>query len=223
MLVLAACGGEPSPGNSAAASPSSTAPSPSASASPTPTAVPTPSAVPTGAPGLAELTVSADGLGPLLLGSAVAGEGLEMVELVEDCSRPFWQTVDAYTVPDGGYGGAGGPAFTVRSEAPDAPLQRIDVLGQEIATEEGIRVGAPRSDVEAAYPDAERVDDAGLTTLFVVPGETGQLLIEVAGSDLAYWQEDADTVVYLRVIGADREPTGIAATDDVVGFCADPE
>lgn len=156
-----------------------------------------------------------------MLGDAVDGEGVDMVELIEDCSQPFWQTVDAYTVADGGYGGAGGPAFTVWSEAPDAPLQRIDVLTQAIATEEGIQISDPRSDVEAAYPEAERIDNAGLTTLFVLPGETGQLLIEVAGSDVAYWQDDADSVVYLRVIGIDQEPVGIAATDDVVGLCTD--
>ncbi|WP_309067882.1 hypothetical protein [Microbacterium sp.] len=95
------------------------------------------------------------------------------------------------------------------------------MLTQAIATEEGIQISDPRSDVEAAYPEAERIDNAGLTTLFVLPGETGQLLIEVAGSDVAYWQDDADSVVYLRVIGIDQEPVGIAATDDVVGLCTD--
>ncbi|GAB3280136.1 hypothetical protein [Microbacterium lacusdiani] len=169
-----------------------------------------------GAPALEDLVISPAGLGPLALGQPVSGPGLEMVrETTEGCAHPYWRTNDAYHAADGDYGGGGGPAFAI---AADGGVQRIDVVSSAIHTPEGIRVGASLADVQSAYPSASRID-GGLSTLFVVAGDPGQLIVEVAGTDASYWGAEVETVQYLRVIPADRTPTPISASDDVVGMC----
>jgi hypothetical protein len=169
-----------------------------------------------GAPALEDLVISPAGLGPLALGQPVSGPGLEMVtETTEGCAHPYWRTNDAYHAADGDYGGGGGPAFAI---AADGGVQRIDVVSSAIRTPEGIRVGASLADVQSAYPSASRID-GGLSTLFVVAGDPGQLIVEVAGTDASYWGAEVETVQYLRVIPADRTPTPISASDDVVGMC----
>ncbi|WP_194398950.1 MULTISPECIES: hypothetical protein [Microbacterium] len=206
----------PAPTPTESATPPPTTPSPTPDPTPTTPSEPTP-------PAIDELVVSPSGLGPVRIGEPLADAGLLMAQLTnEDCLTTYWRTADRYVVADGGYGSTGGPAFTLSGDESGA-IQRIDVLTPSIPTQAGLRIGMSGADVARLHPDAVEQPGA-LSNIWIVPGASpgGQLIIEVANSDVSYWGDAADTVAFIRVIDADAVPGTIAASDDVAGACRDP-
>lgn len=198
-----------------------------------------PTASPT-RPALRELSLSADGLGPLLLGQApetdpalsmvtfdpvgctdaVTGESFGIV-----AGDPFaggWFIDPAYQLaptPE-----SSGRTFGVGVDESGA-VNRIDLFGPEIPTDAGVRVGDDRADVLAAYPSAVLVEE-GLTHIYVVSSPNGLLQMEVASRATpeldSYWGSSGipdGRVMYIHAASAAVGVFTVAGSDNVVGGC----
>lgn len=214
LLLLTACG----PG---AVTPSGS-PSDDPSAASTTSATPTP--IPTSRPALGDLALGPDGFADLPLGSPASSDpALSLVSFdPAGCSGAgLWSAHPSYVSSDPDVYGVG-TAFTVTDAASGGPtgtITRIDLNAADIPTTAGIRFGDGRASVQAAYPGAA-VIDAGLTDVYLVPGETGQLLIEVA-SDPSYWAgfRPDETVVYIHASTPDWGVFSVAASENLLGVC----
>jgi hypothetical protein len=215
-LALAACA---SGGGSPSSSPSSTE---SESASPTPTPTPEPTR-----PATADLVLTPDGLGTLVIGVAPSAEPeLQMIEFVPDyCAfegGPYLagDPAAARWIPIAEYLGSGGDLHW-SVDAYDGPLARIDVHDSTVPTDRGIRIGDSRAAALAAYPDAVIVPQWG-TDLLVLPGSQGVLHLEIAKdpSDIpGYWAGQLDQVVYLRAVELSSGTFSVAASENIAGGC----
>lgn len=216
VLVLTGCA-------AGAASPSAS-PSEEPSSEPVAAATPTPTPTPTTRPALDELALGPDGFAELPLGQpASADPALSLVSFdPAGCSGAgLWSAHPSYASTDPDVYGAG-TAFTVTDASTSGPtgtITRIDLNASDIPTTAGIRFGDGRAAVEAAYPGAA-VLDADLTDIYVVPGEDGRLLIEVA-SDPAYWMgfRPDETVVYIHASTNDWGVFSVAASENLLGVC----
>jgi len=220
LLALTGCGAPP-PGQEEPVGPSpSTAPT---SEQPV---------EPAGPVALEDLYLTADGLGALVLGEvAVDDPELGLVHLdplactdevtgfdlgidAGSVLAPLWLANDPYLVD-------GRPSFGV-SVDPAGIVTRIDLFGDAIPTEEGVRVGDPAAAVLEAYPDAP-VTEGDLSDLLVIEGETGLLLVEIAREreiyGVPYWDDIlVDRVLFIgAVLGS--EPFSVAGSDNVAGVC----
>lgn len=100
-------------------------------------------------------------------------------------------------------------------------LHRIDLWNDVIPTTEGIRIGATRAQLEAAYPDATSVEEY-LTDIYVVTGALGTLQIEVARQpdDMTYWEaSQVDRVTYIHAVLTGYVPFSVAASENIAGAC----
>lgn len=228
LVALAACGPTVEPVASPSAS-SSVDASPSAepSASPTPTPEPT-------RPALAELALSADGLGPLALGSPPDEDPATRMVAFEpgacvsdelgiapgDPGADLWRTDSAYATTAPAYGP--GTAFGVGVDRDTGIVNRVDLYSADIPTDGGVRIGDPGSSIVAAHPDATIVPEY-LTDIHVVEGALGTLQIEVAKNppDMEgdYWEGRAGTVVYIHAVTTDLGVFSVAASGNLVGVC----
>jgi hypothetical protein len=193
-------------------------PSDSVTATPTPTPTPTPVA----APALADLVLTANGMGTLVFGEPPSSEpALQMI--AEDpaaCSEFYpvgsaeatrWRPIAEYVV-------GGIPTFGVT--VTDGNLERIDLYDSTIPTDGGIRVGDTLASLLAAHPGASVVH-SGLTDIYVVTGEHGTLQIEVARDEgSGYWPAgDIDQVMYIHAVVSGIEPFTVAASENIAGGC----
>jgi hypothetical protein len=196
--------------------------SPTPEASETVTATPTPTPTPVVAPALADLVLTADGMGTLVFGEAPSADpALQMI--AEDpaaCSEfapagtpeaTRWRPVAAYL--------AGGDIPFGVSVA-EGTLERIDVFGSAIPTDGGIRVGDTLAALVAAHPDASIVH-TGITDIYVVTGDHGTLQIEVATPEsTGYWPAaDLGHVVFLHATVTGIDPFTVAASENIAGGC----
>lgn len=203
LLVLVGCtpGGSPSP------SPTSAAPDETAAPEPT-------------RPALEELALGPDGFEQLPLGEAPATDpelALVSYDAAACDGTGVWNADPSYPATGEFYGP--GTAFTV-TDFGTGSITRIDLNSADIPTDEGVRFGSTRADVEAAYPDAT-VDDQGLTDVYVVSGAVGTLQIEVAKDEsTGYWEADrVDTVQYIHASTTDQGVFSVAASGNVLGVC----
>lgn len=232
LIALAACGPSAEPVASPSASSSvDVSPSAEPSASPTPTPDPT-------RPALAELALSADGLGPLALGSppddgpetslvsfepegctdAVTGEDWGIGPA--DPGAELWRTDPEYSATEPAYGP--GSAFGVGVDRDTGVVNRVDLYSADVPTDGGVRIGDPGSSIAPAHPDATIVPEY-LTDIHVVEGALGTLQIEVAKNppDMEgdYWEGRAGTVVYIHAVTIDLGVFTVAASGNLVGVC----
>ncbi|MEO5921210.1 MAG: hypothetical protein ABIQ01_08715 [Pseudolysinimonas sp.] len=210
VLALTAC--DPA---GPATSPS---PHPSASsASPTPTPTPTP----TTAPALADLVLTANGMGTLVFGEAPSADPAQQM-IAEDpaaCAEfapagtpeaTRWRPIAAYL--------AAGETFGVSVAA--GTLERIDLFCPSIPTDGGIRIGATLSDLVTAHPGAALVAGS-LTDIYVVTGTHGTLQIEVARTDsTGYWPAgDIGHVVFIHAVETGYGTFSVVASENIAGGC----
>lgn len=224
LVGLAACAptGEPVASPSASPSPSASTASPSPTPSPDPTR-----------PALAELELSADGLGPLALGSppdddpatsmvSFDPEGCvdaEMGIAPGDPGAGLWRTDPSYAATSPAYGP--GSAFGVGVDGDTGAVNRIDLYSSDIPTDGGVRIGDDGATVAAAHPGAVVVEDY-LTDIHIVTGSSGVLQIEVAKNapDLGdYWGSQVGTVVYIHAVVPELGVFSVAASGNLVGVC----
>jgi len=204
-----------------------TACDPGASPTPTPTETvaesptPTPTPTPTGPPTLAELELSADGMGTLVFGEAPSTDPLEQM-IAEDpaaCAEFYpagtpeatrWRPIAAYLAADQVFGVsvAGGT------------LERIDLFSSAIPTDGGVRIGDTRAAVLSGHPDAGVVA-ADLTDVYVDAGTHGSLQIEVAKAEATgYWPaSDIDHVVYIHAVVTGYGTFSVVASENIAGGC----
>lgn len=216
LLVLTACGpGTSTPSGSPGEEPTS---------KPTVTATPTPTPTPTVRPTLGALALGPDGFAELPLGEpASADPDLSLVSFdPAGCSGAgLWSAHPTYASTDPDVYGVG-TAFSVTdvdSTGPTGVITRIDLNARDIPTTAGIRFGDPRAAVVAAYPGVTVIDN-DLTDIYVIPGTSGQLLIEVA-SDPSYWAgfRPDETVVYIHASTPDWGVFSVAASENLLGVC----
>ena len=230
LIALVGCGPTVEP----VASPSASVDvSPSAEPSESPTPSPDPTR-----PALAELVLSADGLGPLGLSSppdddpatslvsfepegcmdAVTGEDYGITP--GDPGAELWRTDPAYAASSPAYGP--GSAFGVGVDRDTGVVNRIDLYSADIPTDGGVRIGDPGASIAAAHPGATVVPEY-LTDIHVVEGALGILQIEVAKNapDIEgdYWEGRAGTVVYIHAVTPDLGVFSVAASGNLVGVC----
>ncbi|WP_156710887.1 hypothetical protein [Yonghaparkia sp. Soil809] len=226
LLALVGCGPTAEP----VASPSASvdvSPSAEPSESPTPTPDPT-------RPALAELALSAEGLGPLALGDPPDEDpATRMVSFEPDAcvsteaeiapggpGADLWRTDPAYATTTPAYGP--GTAFGVGVDRDTGIVDRIDLYSADIPTDGGVRIGDAGASVAAAHPDATVVPEY-FTDIHVVTGAIGILQIEVAKNppDMEgdYWEGRAGTVVYIHAVTTDLGVFSVAASGNLVGVC----
>jgi hypothetical protein len=193
-------------------------PSPTATApTPTPTVIPTPlpTVVPPTKPALADLRLTADGLGPLVIGQVppVTDPALDILVFdPEFCDGQFGDRglwVPNYPETD---------AFFVSTDR-DGRLTRI-LPGRSpipLISDTGIQKGSSRAELEAAYPagfDYE-IPNPQLADVYAIDGTYGRLVFEVAPDATGL-----ETVVLMRSTELSDSPPGSRwKTDGLGGGC----
>ena len=196
----------------------SAAPTHSASSTPsTPTPTPGSSAL---AP--AQLVVSADGVGPVVVGEPVSARAALQASIVFNvhhcglppgANYPDWESTNL-DIPWLSLGIAG----TTASDVIDA----IEVESPEIATAAGVHVGSSLADLVAAYPTFSSFIRGNGSDLYILRGTDGQLAIEVTSNrtDVYWTPAEVDKVVSMAVYRLDDTPSGFANSDAAVGGCS---
>lgn len=225
LALLTACdpgGGGPTPTPDAGESGSPSA---------TPTATTEPEPEPEAAPARADLALSPDGMGTLVFGETPSTDPATQMLVLDpeycldsnagfgtgfapgDPQAALWVPIPAYR--DGLYADFG-------AEVGDEVLLRLDLLGNDIPTTAGIRIGDHRDEVTAAYPGAAIVEEWG-TDIYVVPGDHGILQIEVARQPTeggAYWEDsDVGYVKYIHAVETTYGVFTVAASENIAGIC----
>jgi hypothetical protein len=224
-LVVALVGCAPathSPHHSPAAGP------PSASASPSPT--PTPVAT---KPALADLVLSADGLGEIAINAPVPSSTL-LVSLDPNACVSSEAGVAAgapdaagwianYPPPDPANPAAGPFIVENHDEIASNPVDTIWVWAAGIHTETGIQVGSTLHQVQAAYPHPDATQHGPISDVYVIDGSAGKLVLEIAradSGDVGYWSAaQAGKVLWMGAVTPDAHIGPIAATDGGPSTC----
>ena len=203
-----------------------TASAPASTASGAPSGGASPSSVATasGLPALADLTVSADGLGDLRVGEKVPSGTIFATWDAAGCQSEDTGSTGAWVAP---YPKAADDYFgaydiVVPSHAKGGTVTEIDVWSREMSTAEGISPGSTLEELRAAYPRLERVANDGLSDSYSVDGTTSRLVFEVATLDPSlpdYWSNgEVGHVLWIRVVPLAGTVHGLAASS--AGACA---
>lgn len=215
---------------------------PSATPSGAPSASAEPEPAPATRPTLEELALSPAGLGNLLFGQpAETDPSLSMIYynptacvdsetgdsngiVAGDPLAPAWLIDPSYEVPPTS-NDSGRPFGVAVDDTATNVVMRIDLYTDDIPTDEGIRIGDMRADVQAAYPTAV-VTESYLTDIYVITGPTGLLQIEVVSTSTTdkalYWDASgiADGVVlYIHAVTPANGVFSVAASGNAVGGC----
>jgi hypothetical protein len=104
-----------------------------------------------------------------------------------------------------------------RAGARSGPITTEYVWSKRIATGNGIRVGSSLATVRSAYPAARAIHSYS-TVMYVVPGQSGQLVLELAGHNAearGEWPANLlDTVVWMDVIPKSAKVESLAGSND---------
>jgi hypothetical protein len=187
-------------------------------------ATPAPSSEPT-RPALADLILSPGGLGPLRLGQPVPSTASDLalatwkadacVDSGIAIGQPYagqWIT----TYPDDPAGPLQHDPFriAVAGGVKSGAITAVQIFSPAVRTATGIHLGSSADDVARAYPGATVVPGS-VSTVTVVDGPGGRLLIEVAGPELQ--PQQVGTVVIMTAIPPEEAPRPFFASDTGVG------
>ncbi|WP_146134396.1 hypothetical protein [Glaciihabitans tibetensis] len=243
LLSLTGC----APADTASAGDLTTTPRATTSATPTKSATTTPTAPATPAvpavsappadsvPPIESLIVSADGLGPITLGSSWEPENADTAiarwnptycldrGLAEDKGAPEGGWEANYQDVATPAGSSLRKPFVLSGTAPDS-ITSVLVYSADITTPEGIHVGSSREEVLAAYPTFDQVTPGTMADVYVINGTHGRLVIEVAAAITDAGPGDwapgvENTVLWMRVAPLNDQPVGSLAGSDSGGNC----
>jgi len=215
VLSLVACATE--------APPEVADPAPIATEETTPTPEPT-------KPAIAELVVSSNGLGPLVVGAEppVVDPARDILIFDEDRCQA---DVDEGAIDEPGKWIANyEPALSDKFERKpfsanvvDDTVRIISIEDPDIRTEDGLGLGSTKAEVLAQYPDAEYVKVFN-SDLLIVEGERGSLVFEVItyNDTTDFFGPDGaqiDDVVFLRVYAAGTKISAWMSTDTSIAYC----
>lgn len=207
IATLAACAAEAAP------EPSSP---PVATSTPTPAPTPTPTL-----PALTELVVTADGLGPILIGAEPEGY---------DVSDPLVFTSLCTGFPEGLWMANYPRDNTNNTRTPfavnvtDGVIKSIEVHSGALVTAEGVHIGTSRGELLAAFPGGfDEVIDDRASDLFVVHGSSSNLMFEVGNAhELQTDPSRVDSVWSIRVWTDAFTPSTIAGSEYTAPWCGLP-
>jgi hypothetical protein len=185
-------------------------PTASAAAPPTPSATPTP--VPT-KPTLAQLVVSPDGLGDLVVGQAVPAEQSATAIMHYDPTSCADAANSIYSVGDPG-AGAWLPSYPSDRSAshplpfdigpvagPTDPVSVIEIWSSALKTDKGIGAGSTIAQLTAAYGSALSIDSAVNSDVYILNGARSKLLFEVANPADFVDPTQTGKVLWMHIVG----------------------
>jgi hypothetical protein len=208
--------------------PAAVTPSPSASLVHSP--APTVSSIPTTQSlTLAKLTLSPEGLGPLLVGQAPPVTDPEHDALVYSPTVCQWAVDEGSSDEPGKWVANFEPALHGRNASPfgvfvddDGVLEMIAIYDNAIETATGIHLGSSAADVAAAYPARVLLEDHefGDTHVYKIAGVASDLYIDVLRGDRVdrYPEIGGEKVVLLNVL-AKGQPLIPFNSDFGLGLC----
>jgi hypothetical protein len=201
----------------------------------TPSATPTPVATPT-QPTLAQLVVSPDGIGPLLINEPVPSESGPTAVVTWDANKCTANSPDSYrgawlaNYPETGeleISNSDRAVFTFESEQKDSPITFIAVWSNELKTANGVGIGSTSAQLTAAYGSALTVTHGQTSDLYSLRGTQGTLVFEVPTavdtSRFHVWSSaDLGSVIWMYLYAGDDAATSLLANQQA-GSCFVPE
>jgi hypothetical protein len=176
-------------------------------------------------PSLADLVLSPDGLGPLVIGSPVPDETAGSAVVLWDSTKCGGAGAWLANYPVGPIGGDGDPTgapFSFAVQHQTEPLSYINVVSTQIKTSMGISIGDTRTQVTTAYPHADAVVTGPLTDLYEINGAKAKLVIEV-GRLGEVPAAEVNKVVLMEVNGLGSAPGSLYGNDAGGGICPSTE
>lgn len=179
---------------------------------------------------LTQLVLSANGLGPLVIGQPPATDQDVLVLSPTVCQAAV----------DEGY--RDDPAMWVANYLPallgtdsrpfgvevaDGQLQVVQVYDDSIETDTGIHLGSTAAEVAAAYGDllglVEEYDGGSDSHLYAVSGEAGDLYIEVLKAESVAVHPEIGAELVLRLTASAKGGIPLGSNSDFLfGLCAQP-
>ncbi|MGV8883998.1 MAG: hypothetical protein ACOH1T_00220 [Microbacteriaceae bacterium] len=173
-------------------------------------------------PALDELVLSANGLGPLVIGEAPPVTGPELDVAIFDDDFCADDVANGFITDPGKWvanyptSGTEYPEFPFSILVEDGVLTNLYETSPLIHTAGGVGVGSTVAELRAAHPDAVRISKDYID-LYVIAGENGQLVFEVGTEgSIGY---DPGVIWIAHVIPADETPYAYANSDAGFGGC----
>ncbi len=221
VFFLAGCGATPSTPD---AGPTTAASDP-ASSVPSQTPTPTPTPTPTTRPTLAQLVLSPDGLGDLVMGQPVPSDAPAVSPVKYSPNLCEGTTYDP--IPGWIANYPGRPfSLTTTKETRTGAVGLIFVASPRIETSSAIHVGSTLAELTAAYGTPDRIIHANASDLYVIKGTHGQLAFDVAKQitfgpkKTPYWTAgEVGTVQSITVVPTTATPISYVGID-APGGCA---
>jgi hypothetical protein len=179
---------------------------------------------------LGQLVLSAEGLGPLVIGQPPAADQDVLVHSPTVCQ---WEVDEGYRDDPSMWVANYLPALVGADSRPfgvevtDGVLRVVQVYDDSIATDAGIHLGSTAAEVEAAYGDrldlVEEYDEGSDSHLYRVAGEAGDLYIEVLKAETVDVHPEIGGELVLRLTASVKGEIPLGSNSDFLfGLCTQP-
>jgi len=170
------------------------------------------------------------GLGPLTVGSTPPATNPGAAMIAWDaafCSGEMWEgdgdpgrwVPSGYDNDTNYMGEPAGPFYVDASDASDAGVHRIDVMGTSPHTVEGIRIGSTLAELQATYPALAGPFAGPVSKVWWIQDAAGSVAFETQGEDML-GAGAPEQVILIRVLAPGVSPEfGAANSGNVAGAC----